>query len=483
MIPPVDVAPEVFHAASALFGHDLAAGLNRAWTTLTGSLAGDGGMAGSDETATSWAQQYDPAARATAAAIGDLSNACLKIAALLEQTGFNHGMAEASSDPTRSVPTPPDRSNYEIGLTGGAGTSCLTSDPVPTAAGGSSSSAPFGWSLLEHAIGYLWPNGDTGRLRSAANAWATAATALDGLVGYVDEAVEAVSSQQSPEVADAVSVCQSMGTHISDTASACRTLATSCDQLAGHIDQAHQQIEGEVRSFVEWSAGIEVVGGLFSFFTAGAAEGPTQGVEAGRIAATGARIAEIIRGLITAAQTIAGTISTVVARVGDIAAQLRVILGARLSEATANLVARLPSVAEDTGALSFGNLSAWDLGWSQRGLEIEAQLGGNLPRSFPTIDEFRNGVATSIKSVDLTATTYQDTGALTSRLERYVDKVAEFRGKSFDGVTIRARDVTQRVLHIAIQPGVATADQRAVLQQLAQYGENRGVRLIVTEVP
>ncbi|SCL34140.1 RHS repeat-associated core domain-containing protein [Micromonospora pallida] len=45
--------------------------------------------------------------------------------------------------------------------------------------------------------------------------------------------------------------------------------------------------------------------------------------------------------------------------------------------------------------------SAWKLNQFARGLAIEAKLGGNLPKNFPTIDKFANGVATSIKSMDL----------------------------------------------------------------------------------
>lgn len=53
-------------------------------------------------------------------------------------------------------------------------------------------------------------------------------------------------------------------------------------------------------------------------------------------------------------------------------------------------------------------MSVWAKDWSTRGMEIDAKLGGNLPPFFPTIDKFENGVVTSIKSVDLTAPTYQN---------------------------------------------------------------------------
>lgn len=68
--------------------------------------------------------------------------------------------------------------------------------------------------------------------------------------------------------------------------------------------------------------------------------------------------------------------------------------------------------------------------WNQRpvirGELIEQRLGANLGRTFRTIDDFRNGVATSIKSIDLDAKTYKRASALESRLKGYVNKLASF---------------------------------------------------------
>jgi len=127
--------------------------------------------------------------------------------------------------------------------------------------------------------------------------------------------------------------------------------------------------------------------------------------------------------------------------------------------------------------------SPWDLGWGARGLEVEARLGGNLPRSFPTIDVFSKGTATSIKSVDLTAATYQSAGRLSSRLTGYVDSVAGFNGASYAGRTVAASDVMARELVVAIQPGVASSMQLGVLDDIVRYGASQGVKVTVVPVP
>ncbi|WP_214073231.1 RHS repeat-associated core domain-containing protein [Mucilaginibacter sp. dw_454] len=117
-----------------------------------------------------------------------------------------------------------------------------------------------------------------------------------------------------------------------------------------------------------------------------------------------------------------------------------------------------------------------------RGLDIEGALGGNLPKNFPVIDRFANGVATSIKSIDLTAQTYQNASNLMSRLKGYVNSVAKFEGNNFGGFRINASEITSRELNIAIQDGKATTEQLNVLEQVRQYGAQNGVNVKITKV-
>jgi hypothetical protein len=474
MREPIDVDPDVFDAASKVFGADIHGQLTTARTSLESGLSHSGGMAGSDPAGTSWASSYDNVAGTVHSLVGDLANAATTLATLLQQTGFNHGMADSASDPTQSIPTPPDDTIY---------TPDPTSVPALPSAHGGSSGPPALWWVVEHTVGYVWPNGDPGKLRAAATAWSSAATTVNASTSFISEALSAISTQQSPEVSDAFTVCESFNDHITDVGSACQQMATACSGFADGVDKAHNDIESELQSLAEWSAGIEFGGFLLGLVTMGGGDLAAQGVEGARVAAAAGRIGTIIQTLIDLAGTAARAITSVVGDIAAVAERLKVILGARLSKALTALVARLPGAAGDSADVAFTQMSAWSLKWSERGLEIEAQLGGNLPRSFPTIDKFDNGVATSIKSVDLSAPTYQNTSALASKLRGYVDKVAGFKGASWDGTVIRARDVATRALDVAIQPGVASSDQLAVLDQLKQYAASKGVQLIVSEVP
>jgi len=80
--------------------------------------------------------------------------------------------------------------------------------------------------------------------------------------------------------------------------------------------------------------------------------------------------------------------------------------------------------ATETGLPAPADRGVWDLGPATRGDVIHERLGQNLPRSFPTVDIFKDGVVTSIKSIDLQAPSYRDTSAITGLGERFVNQVA-----------------------------------------------------------
>jgi hypothetical protein len=127
--------------------------------------------------------------------------------------------------------------------------------------------------------------------------------------------------------------------------------------------------------------------------------------------------------------------------------------------------------------------SVWALGWATRGQAIERSLGGNLPSSFPVIDKFVDGTATSIKSINLNAATYQNINSLTSRLNGYVDAVANFNGASFSGTVIDSSQITARQLQLAIPSTGVSAGQQAAINAAATRAQSLGVGLTVTPVP
>lgn len=336
---PIQVDPAVFGAASAVMGQKVAGQLWQAAASLGSGSGGSAAMAGSDPGGVAWARSYDEAAPVAAGGVADLANACFQIAALLEWTGFNHSSAESASNPAGGSPVGPDTTDY-------GGATSVSAPPLPSASGGSVG-PPTGWGLIEAAVGWVWPNGDPGRLRDAARAWSTAANSLRTAARLVPEAVIAIQSQQSPEVADAVTVCQSTGRHIGDVADGCDDLGRACAEYADHLEQAHREIIEELEELIAWTVAIEAAGAVGSLVTFGGAEVAAQVAEAARIAATAARIGSIISRVVEFAGSVGETIAAIAGRIGQVAQRLKTILGARLSRATADQAERFPGVAKD----------------------------------------------------------------------------------------------------------------------------------------
>ena len=168
------------------------------------------------------------------------------------------------------------------------------------------------------------------------------------------------------------------------------------------------------------------------------------------------------------------------AGIGEGSILLKNLIGLGLANAP-QLQRAANGVAEAFAPPGTPSMSVWNMAPALRGNAVEAQLGANLPKNFPTIDKFVNGAATSIKSLDLNASSYQNVGTLASKVAGYIDKVAGFNGGSYGGVTITSGQITKRVLELAVPNGGSAAQQTA-LQKLGQYATSKGVQLSVKEI-
>ena len=127
--------------------------------------------------------------------------------------------------------------------------------------------------------------------------------------------------------------------------------------------------------------------------------------------------------------------------------------------------------------------NVWKLNPFKRGLAIENFLGRskNLVSNFPVIDRFKNGTATSIKSMDLSAKSYQTINTLNRTVQGYVNKLAQWNGATWGQTTIRASDITSRQVILAVPPN-ATQAQMDALIQLQQWATTQGVTLSVVVI-
>jgi hypothetical protein len=139
---------------------------------------------------------------------------------------------------------------------------------------------------------------------------------------------------------------------------------------------------------------------------------------------------------------------------------------ARGARAAQEAASEASASAEARAAAADAPSELWKYGWARRGREIHDQFSdGSLHPNFPVIDDFTpSGIATSYKSVDLNAATYQNDLSLQYRLDNYVDIVSEFNGATFAGNIVSPDKIALRVLHLIIPKGSMTDAQRIVIE-------------------
>ncbi len=70
---------------------------------------------------------------------------------------------------------------------------------------------------------------------------------------------------------------------------------------------------------------------------------------------------------------------------------------------------------------------------------------------------------------------------LRSSVTRMIDRVAEFKGATFDRVTVPGSGV-RRELELAVPKGTVSREQRKTLGELVVYGESRDVQVTIREL-
>jgi len=88
---------------------------------------------------------------------------------------------------------------------------------------------------------------------------------------------------------------------------------------------------------------------------------------------------------------------------------------------------------------------------------------------------------TSIKSLDLSAKSYQNMATLRRTIHRYIDSVARFKGKRWGGSIVDGAEISGRALELVVPAGAGTVAQRAIIQAAVEYGQSIGV--VVKVIP
>ena len=315
------------------------------YVSLVGRVDSCAAMAGDDATSTEFAAAYDEAVTEAVAAYADLVPAFANLGRLTERSGANHHAANAYSIIAGAVV-------YDgRSLPEGDYASVLPATP-PSSLGGDSPSlsSEANW-ILDHIQGFVWPNADTDRLRSAAQAWWTAAEGVDGLAAQCDDAAAALWSQRSPEIPLAVAATDELRSTAREVSAQFAALATACDDYAAQVDQKRAEIRALVEEILAMIVEGVVVSVAIGLLTGGAGAVAGGSAVVAKVAVQSPRFAAILAALRSVAAASAASLRTARASLRASRARLGKFADARLAART------------ERGSASFGVAGRWPRGW------------------------------------------------------------------------------------------------------------------------
>lgn len=135
----------------------------------------------------------------------------------------------------------------------------------------------------------------------------------------------------------------------------------------------------------------------------------------------------------------------------------------------------------------------WQLDNFSRGRRLRELYGANLPYDFPVIARFSEGEALSIKSIDLTAPTYQDQETIRENLLEQIENLFLFNGADYyrekGSVSVSSQSITSRRLLLIIpgncqQPWIddffmdmsSRAAAKSITLQIVRFGSSTRYR-------
>jgi hypothetical protein len=126
--------------------------------------------------------------------------------------------------------------------------------------------------------------------------------------------------------------------------------------------------------------------------------------------------------------------------------------------------------------------TVWKLNDITRGRVLEMLHGANMPFTYPTVDRTMNGIATSIKSINLDGSSYQKAGKLVSTLREYINDIANFTPREWAGADLEPDEIASRGLDVIVPHG-GSAAQQSEIEQAIKYGARQNVTVNVIQHP
>ncbi|WP_208448953.1 hypothetical protein [Burkholderia ambifaria] len=142
------------------------------------------------------------------------------------------------------------------------------------------------------------------------------------------------------------------------------------------------------------------------------------------------------------------------------------------------------STVVDAGITWGKGIGTQGLPWENY-LETKMPTGSRLPPNFKTFDFFDDvtGTATSAKTLDTTLSTrISDPQRVYTSVKGNIDDILNYdKPRTLSGVTVDPATISSRELQLAV-PSQTNAAQWEQISRAIQYGESRGVKVVVTTV-
>ena len=129
-----------------------------------------------------------------------------------------------------------------------------------------------------------------------------------------------------------------------------------------------------------------------------------------------------------------------------------------------------------------GGKDIWSLDNFSRGEAFRKIFNTNMPKTYPVIDDYSNGNAMSLKTIDLTSPYYKSNSRLNEAIKSDIDKLAAFKGgeKQINGSNYNVGSINSRTLTVVI-PCNSPQDRRNVVSSFKEYAGSKGVTLEIRE--
>ena len=121
-------------------------------------------------------------------------------------------------------------------------------------------------------------------------------------------------------------------------------------------------------------------------------------------------------------------------------------------------------------------------GTTGTGLRIDDKMKNNLGRTFKTFDNFdeNTGIATSVKSINLDAKTYQSGSGLSSKIKSDIGATLDFDNYKLNGNFLKASDINKRIVNIVVDDKPLNQSQIENFKKAIDFGRLNNVEVKVT---